>query len=133
MYANEDESQLGRGHERDYSDNWAAATKLVEKIFCEEVISQVPMRVVFGNLSDDEKLLADLIYWEGMSPSEIARFLGKDKDPIAKKRVARACNKLRNKIRKRIKRLIKGTSLEDLLVKRERLSQQDMTKKPRAA
>jgi hypothetical protein len=102
------------------------------KIFCEEVITQLPMQVVFGLLSDDEKLLATLMYLEEMSPAEIAGFLGRDKNPIEKKRVARACNRLRNKIRKRIQRLIKGTPLEDLLVKRTRLSQPDIPRELRA-
>jgi DNA-directed RNA polymerase specialized sigma24 family protein len=133
MHSNEGKSELGQERERDYSDNWAAVRKLEGKIFCEEVISQLPMHVVFGLLSDDEKLLATLMYLEEMSPSEIAGFLGRDKNPIEKRRVSRACNRLRNKIRKRIQRLIKGTPFEDLLVKRTRLSQQDIAKEPRAA
>lgn len=95
-----------RGRTREPSDQGAAAEEIQEEICRKEIIRQIPWRVILNNLSDEEKLLFRLIYLEGMSPSEIADYLGSQD----RKRVARAVNKLRNKVRQRIKRLLLGSS-----------------------
>jgi DNA-binding CsgD family transcriptional regulator len=105
-------SELGMEQEPDRSDNGKAKEQLDRKVDCQDILRQLPWPVLFSKLTKDEKTLARLFYFKQKSKSEIARILGKDDEEVDWD-----LNSLRNKIRSRAEVIVRGTPLEDALVK----------------
>jgi RNA polymerase sigma factor (sigma-70 family) len=55
----------------------------VEKhIYFEELLQQLPLKTIFGNLTDYQKTLVQLYFYEDMTFEEIALILKEDKDGV---------------------------------------------------
>lgn len=94
-----DDDRLRDALERQIIKVKDSVARIDNEIYHKEVLRAIPLRVIFGRLTDHEKQLALLHYLEELSPKEIALHLG-DSD-IHKIRYD--LNRLRSKIHNRLK------------------------------
>lgn len=112
------EEQLRKGFEREAIQVEDSVVRIEDEIYHKELYRKLPFKVIFGGLNEDEKKLVQLVYVDEMSISEIAEAMGKDK-----KRVAWDVNRLRNKIRNRVKSALqKDDAANKLMLAWEKIS-----------
>lgn len=92
--------------------------RINNKTYHKELLRAIPLKQVFGRLSEYENQLARLTYVDEMSPKEIASRL--EIDDVS--RITRDISRLRNKIRSRVRTLLsKDRAANELMLGWQRI------------
>lgn len=122
MSVNEDRHEVERQLGEVASDD--SASRLEDKIYYEELLERLPMKVILNNLSDYDKTLIRLIVLEGFLIAEAAQVLCNSPE-----KVAQDWNRLRAKLRGRARSVVEGTYLDNPFRRRKGRSKRARAKK----